>query len=183
MKRLGLTSRYALTGLLFAVLCLWIGSQVNRPLIEPEFSRQIIESASPAAPPQLSKTPCFVASIDPQIPGYGERYRTDLFEGVSTDMRELLAEDLETALVAEIEQKTWRRSYECFEATFVVTFQLTEDGYMGPTMLVHHVRGGASDAGLTVLDELTRLRNEGHQWRVGKGPAGKVSIPFRFRLQ
>ncbi len=129
-----------------------------------------------------AKVPCFEVKIDPSVPGADIDYRTDMFSGSSLVTSEAFAEALKLKMSEAFKDEVWARDAKCFAGSFVVSFSVTESGYLGSTMLVHHLRGQSFDAGHGVLDVLRSLDREGIRWHDGTKGAGEVRIPISFKL-
>jgi hypothetical protein len=130
-----------------------------------------------------SETPCFKVKIDPKVVGHDADYRLDMFGGQNVVTTEQFRAELETAMAESFTEEIWARDRKCFNGSFVVSFDVDDSGRLGKNMLVHHMRGSSSDAGLAVLDVLRSMDLDGHHWHAGDQPAGEARVPVSFRLE
>lgn len=128
------------------------------------------------------KEPCFTVKIDPTVKGADIDYRSDLFGATQVVAEETFAESLKEAMTEEFLEEVWARNQNCFKGTFVVSFDVTDDGRLGKEMLVHHLTGASNSAGIAVLDVLRDMDTSGHLWHDGSQGAGEVRIPISFKL-
>jgi hypothetical protein len=130
-----------------------------------------------------SETPCFRVEIDPKVAGHDQDYRLDMFGGTHIETTDLFRSGLEDALAESFKDEAWARDRKCFNGSFVVSFDVDGTGRLGSNMLVHHLRGSSSTAGLAVLDVLRGMDIDGHQWHDGSLAGGEVRVPVSFRLE
>jgi|GEM_PF-2233699 len=130
-----------------------------------------------------SDTPCFRVEIDPDVAGHNQDYRLDMFGGTHIETTDLFRSGLEDALAKTFQEEVWARDRKCFNGSFVVSFDVDGSGRLGTNMLVHHLRGSSSTAGLAVLDVLRGMDIDGHRWHDGSLPRGEVRVPVSFRLE
>jgi len=147
-----------------------------------EFARDQEMEASRAFADGDSKEPCFDVVIDEKVEGYEVAYRTDLFGGNYIGTQETLIKEIEAGLTTSFLDKTWEMDRDCFSGSFVVSFDVEEDGTLGKNMLVHHLRGGSSNAAFAILEVLWEMERSGHTWHDGTQGAGEIRIPVSFRL-
>lgn len=200
MNLLGLSSRYARVGIFFAVWSLMAsvfffsqspqnGSHIQYDhqvvaLMEHDWSgnnedyREFKEFVSGS---EYSE-PCFEVSLDETVAGYATDYRTDLFGGTYITNQEALLDELAAGLSTSFLDKTWEMDRDCFSGSFVISFDVAEDGTLGQNMLVHHLRGGSNNAAFAVMKVLWDMENSGHTWHDGTQGKGEVRIPVSFRL-
>jgi len=209
MKNLGIRSPYAKLGIQLTIGCFLFAAFFSRdrsttPKIEeyvitantldPSFNPEIAwrelpgylqdeeEAAAKKWLDTKSSTPCFEVAIDETVDGYADDYRTDLFASSYIATQQDLITRIETGLSASFLDKTWELDKDCFSGSFVVSFDVAEDGTLGKNMLVHHVRGGSNNAGFAVLEVLWDMERKGHTWHDGSQGTGEVRIPIRFQL-
>ncbi|MEM9928715.1 MAG: hypothetical protein AAF840_02750 [Bacteroidota bacterium] len=130
-----------------------------------------------------SDTPCFVVEFDDEVAGNNEDYRIDMFGGTYIETSDLFRSGLETAMAESFTEEVWARDRKCFNGSFVVSFDVDDNGRIGKNMLVHHITGSSNAAGIAVLDVLRDMDLQGHRWHNGAAGAGEVRIPVKFRLE
>lgn len=131
---------------------------------------------------EVPENPCYEVSVDESLLVGMERYRSDLVGEELLDIENLLTEDFKTALARDFSTRIWDNSKNCFEGSFIVSFAVTEDGKLGPDMLVHHLKGQSNEGGKAAVKVLFDLQATGHRWHDGSQPAGEVRLPVRFKL-
>ncbi|MEO0734207.1 MAG: hypothetical protein AAFZ52_15330, partial [Bacteroidota bacterium] len=109
-------------------------------------------------------------------------YRTDLFNQQFIATQGDLLDRIKSSLTTSFLDKTWEMDKDCFSGSFVVSFDVAEDGTLGKNMLVHHLRGGSNNAGFAVVEVLWDMERQGHTWHDGTQGSGEVRIPVRFTL-
>lgn len=129
-----------------------------------------------------SETPCFKVEIDENVDGNG--FQADMFSGESyLSTSELFRSGLETAMAESFTEEVWARDQKCFNGSFVVSFDVDQEGRIGDNMLVHHIKGSSNAAGIAVLDVLRDMDLQGHRWHDGSAGAVEVRVPVKFRLE
>lgn len=129
-----------------------------------------------------SETPCFKVEIDENVDGNG--FQADMFSGESyLSTSELFRSGLETAMAESFTEEVWARDQKCFNGSFVVSFDVDQEGRIGDNMLVHHIKGSSNAAGIAVLDVLRSMDLQGHRWHDGSAGAVEVRVPVKFKLE
>ncbi|MFK8163116.1 MAG: hypothetical protein AB8H12_11690 [Lewinella sp.] len=129
-----------------------------------------------------SDTPCFKVEIDESVSGTD--FQPDMFRGESyLSTSELFRSGLETAMAESFTEEVWARDSKCFNGSFVISFDVDEEGRIGKNMLVHHVKGSSNAAGIAVLDVLRSMDLDGHRWHDGSAGEVEVRVPVKFKLE
>lgn len=193
MINIGTNSIYAKVGLVFAVLLLSVHLISDYAAIKEKEARlyqnivdiglesviKELENDASKTDPLKSKVPCYTFEIDPTVDGFDETHSGVFGESIMDGTDGFLAE-LETFLIDEFTRTAWNG--HCFEGSFVVSFNVEEDGNLGHTIIVHHLRKGGTSVAHGVYQMLYDLDNAGHLWHDGTRGAGEVRIPVRFRI-
>lgn len=128
-------------------------------------------------------SPCFTVWIDETIPGAAKDAVSGRFGNSDLTIgTEAFTEGLKKRMADDFSAEAWARDRNCFDGSFVVSFTVTEEGRLGDSALVHHLRGQSNSAGISVLDVLRSLDREGVRWHDGTQGAGEVRIPVKFKL-
>ncbi|MEM1357954.1 MAG: hypothetical protein AAGF89_07140 [Bacteroidota bacterium] len=201
MNLLGLTSRYARVGIFFAIWSLmasvfffsqspryansdWSYQVQAADFVQPSWSgdnAEYREFREYVAETEYSG-PCFEVNLDETVAGYATDYRTDLFGDTYIPNQEALIDELAEGLSTSFLDKTWEMDKDCFSGSFVVSFDVDEDGTLGQNILVHHLRGGSNNAAFAIMEVLWDMERSGHTWHDGTQGKGEVRIPVSFRL-
>lgn len=129
-----------------------------------------------------SDTPCFKVEIDEGVSG--NNFQADMFSGESyLSTSEMFRSGLETAMAESFTEEVWARDSKCFNGSFVVSFDVDDEGRIGKNMLVHHVKGSSNAAGIAVLDVLRSMDLDGHRWHDGTAGNVEVRVPVKFKLE
>jgi len=129
--------------------------------------------------PDLTKEPCYSVLIDPTVEGYDETHPNVFGPDVMSGTEDFLTE-LETLLIEEFTKTSWDGS--CFQGSFVVSFNVTAEGGLGHTIIVHHLVDGGKQAMPGVYQMLRDMHNSGFRWHDGTKGEGEIRIPVRFRI-
>ncbi|MTB51414.1 hypothetical protein [Lewinella sp. W8] len=210
MHLLGLTSRYALLGLLLTVLTALVlsGPPSPQPQTSVKFREPFPAASADFLPPDIDfkafeeslnisseefyfepafgNTPdlnnsCFDVSYAPELL-QGMSANKPLFTGQTVEAQELMFKDIESYLLKQLHEEIIRGTEECMEGSIIISLQIDEEGAMGPTMLAHNLTGGTDYAGLAIMAYFSELRLEGHQWENTTGEPMEVRLPLRFKL-
>lgn len=171
----GTNSIYAKVGITCAALLLSFQLFTNYLMVDAGADAGADAKTERAA----TKTPCYTVTIDPTVDGFDETHSAVFGESIMDDTDGFLAE-LETLLIDEFTQTAWNG--DCFEGSFVVSFNVKEDGSLGHTIIVHHLRQGGELVHGRVYQMMYGLDHDGHRWHDGTRGAGEVRIPVRFRI-
>ena len=129
-----------------------------------------------------SETPCFKVEIDESVSGTD--FQADMFSGESyLSTSEMFRSGLEVAMAESFTEEVWARDSKCFNGSFVVSFDVDNEGRIGKNMLVHHVKGSSNAAGIAVLDVLRSMDLDGHRWHDGTAGEVEVRVPVKFKLE
>ena len=125
--------------------------------------------------------PCYTVEIDPTLLGGIEEYRSGQLQQHTYRLDELTTDAFQLKLAERLAERTWEDANLCDKGSFVLIFQVEEDGMLGSDMLAHHIKGLNRSASLATR-VLLELEAEGHRWHTGGQPAGQVQLPVRFQL-
>ncbi|WP_020568465.1 hypothetical protein [Neolewinella persica] len=175
MKNTGTNSIYAKLGITCAVLLLSFQLFTNYLMVD--FSPDA--GADDKTERAEAKIPCYTVTIDPTVDGFEDK-REAVFGDAIMDGTDGFLAELETLLIDEFTRTAWNG--QCFEGSFVVSFNVDADGSLGHTIIVHHLRQGGKSVMHGVYNMMYDLDNQGHRWHDGTRGAGEVRIPVRFRI-
>jgi hypothetical protein len=193
MINIGTNSIYAKVGLVFAVLMLSFHLISDYAVVKEKETRiyqnivglglesvmKELGNNTPKTDPAKSKVPCYTVEIDPTVDGFDDTRSAVFGESIMDGTDGFLAE-LEIFLIDEFTRTVWNG--RCFEGSFVVSFNVDEDGSLGHTIIVHHLRKGGVSVSHGIYQMLYELDHDGHRWHDGTRGAGEVRIPVRFRI-
>jgi hypothetical protein len=126
-----------------------------------------------------TKTPCYSVTIDSTVDGF-EDTRQAVFGNSIMDGTDGFLTELESLLIDKFIRRSWNG--QCFEGSFVVSFNAAADGSLGHTIIVHHLRAGVKSVAHGVYQMMFDLDHQGHRWHDGTRGAGEVCIPVWFRI-
>lgn len=178
MKDLGLSSPYATIGLLMGFL-LFVGLGFFTAIASPPetFSEDFFSPVE-----QVSEYPCYEVTIDESLLVNIGHYKSGNFGENELRAENLFTKDFKADLAASLIDATWNKSNTCFEGSFILSFEIAEDGTLGSSMLAHHISGGAGMSSQLATTVLIDLEAKGHRWHNGQLPAGEVQLPVAFRM-